>query len=144
MYLNKIMIYGNLTRDPEIRALPSGAHVASLSIATNRVYTDKDGKRQEDVQYHNIVVFGKQADSAAQWLKKGSAAYVEGSLRTQSWEKDGVKQYRTEVVAERVQFGPRVGGESAPKKEQSDPYSLTPTVPDYPADEINPEDIPFN
>jgi single-strand DNA-binding protein len=147
MYLNKAMIYGNLTRDPEMKSLPSGIQVTSFSIATNRVYNDRDGKRQEHVDYHNVVVFGKQAESSAKWLKKGSSAYVEGRLQTQSWEKDGVKQYRTEIVADRVQFGPKsegggnyqanAAGAKTPAKDDA------PVMPDYPNEEINPEDIPF-
>lgn len=136
MYINKALIYGNLTRDPEIRALPSGQNVASLSIATNRVFRDRDGKKQEQTDFHNIVVFGRQADSVGQYLKKGSAAFVEGHLQTRSWEsKDGEKKYRTEIVAERVQFGPRSSsGEQREDKE-------APT--DTPQDDINPDDIPF-
>ncbi|OIP76806.1 MAG: single-stranded DNA-binding protein [Parcubacteria group bacterium CG2_30_44_11] len=150
MYLNKAMIYGNLTRDPEIKALPSGMNVTSFSLATNRTYTDRDGKRQEAVDYHNIVVFGKQAESSAKWLKKGSSAYVEGRLQTQNWEKDGVKHYRTEIVADRVQFGPRSdgnGGSSAASTTSApaqNPSEQTASVlPDYPEEDINPEDIPF-
>ncbi len=149
MYLNKAMIYGNLTRDPEMKALPSGMNVTSFSLATNRVYNDRDGKRQEQVEYHNIVVFGKQADTAAKYLKKGSGAYVEGRLQTRSWDKDGQKQYRTEIVADRIQFGPRAGGGSgmgsgaadtsaAPSQKDSGMDSI-----DYPEEEINPDDIPF-
>ena len=81
MYLNKAMIYGNLTRDPELKALPSGMNVCSFSLATNRVYNDRDGNRQEAVDYHNIVVFGKQADNCAKYLTKGSGTYVEGRNR---------------------------------------------------------------
>jgi len=103
--LNKVMVEGNLTRDPEMKALPSGDNVTNFSVATNRVYNDRDGNKQEEVEYHNIVVFGKQADNVAKYLTKGSGAYVEGRLQTRSWDKDGVKMYRTEVVADRVQFG---------------------------------------
>lgn len=147
MYLNKVIIYGNLTRDPELKALPSGMHVCSFALATNRVYKDRDGKRQESTDYHNIVVFGRQAETSAQYLKKGAGTFVEGRLQTRSWDKDGVKQYRTEVVADRVQFGPRggagggeggsTGGAAAPKQ-QADGGAL-----EYPEEEINPEDIPF-
>ncbi len=148
MYLNKAMIYGNLTRDPELKALPSGMNVCSFSLATNRTYTDRDGKRQEQVEYHNIVVFGKQADTSAKYLKKGSGTYVEGRLQTRSWDKDGVKQYRTEIVADRVQFGPRSGegggGASAPSSTGNNPQdSAIPPAPEYPEEDINPEDIPF-
>lgn len=152
MYLNKVLIYGNLTRDPELKTLPSGMNVTSFSLATNRVYNDRDGKRQEVTEYHNVVVFGRQAETSAKYLKKGAGAFVEGRLQTRSWEKDGVKQYRTEIVADRVQFGPRTGGGEG----GAAPYSANNgatggnnapepagSAPDYPEEEINPEDIPF-
>src|SRR3954452_10622227 len=107
MYINHVLVYGNLTRDPELRAMPSGMNVCSFSLATNRTFKDRDGKKQEQTDFHNIVVFGRQADSVAQYLKKGAGAFVEGRLQTRSWEKDGEKKYRTEIIAERVQFGPR-------------------------------------
>jgi single-strand DNA-binding protein len=145
MYLNKAMIYGNLTRDPEMKALPSGMQVCSFSLATNRVYNDRDGKRQEATDYHNVVVFGKQAENCAKYLTKGNSAYVEGRLQTRSWDKDGQKQYRTEVVADRVQFGPKgsgsTGGGSTPAASAND--NRESALPDYPEEEINPEDIPF-
>lgn len=151
MYLNKAMIYGNLTRDPELKSLPSGIQVCSMSIATNRTYTDRDGKRQENVDYHNIVVFGKQAENSAKYLAKGNGVYVEGRMQTRSWEKDGQKQYRTEVIADRVQFGPKngSGGSSAPAPASTTQASTgtdegkAPAMPDYPEEDINPEDIPF-
>jgi single-strand DNA-binding protein len=152
MYLNKAMIYGNLTRDPEMRALPSGMQVCSFSLATNRVYNDRDGKRQEATDYHNIVVFGKQGENSAKYLTKGASAYVEGQLRTSSWEKDGQKMYRTEIIADRVQFGPRSGGAGAAASAGVGAGAATataaaaggaPILPDYPEEEINPEDIPF-
>jgi single-strand DNA-binding protein len=148
MYLNKAMIYGNLTRDPEMRALPSGMQVCTFSLATNRMYTDRDGKRQESVDYHNITVFGKTAENCAKYLTKGASAYVEGSLRTNSWEKDGVKQYRTEIVADRVQFGPKSGNSnsinnSTPSADTRDGNAAAPVLPEYPEEDINPEDIPF-
>lgn len=144
MYLNKAMVYGNLTRDPELKSLPSGIQVCSFSVATNRVYNDRDGKRQESVDYHNVVVFGKQAENSAKYLTKGNGVYVEGRMQTRSWEKDGQKLYRTEVIADRVQFGPKNGsagggGTNAPATD----HSKAPAVPDYPEEEINPEDIPF-
>jgi len=149
MYLNKAMIYGNLTRDPEMKALPSGINVTSFSLATNRRYKDRDGNYQDAVDYHNIVVFGRQAETVNQYLKKGSGAFVEGRLQTRSWEKDGQKQYRTEIVADRVQFGPRTGGEGsgtttpAAAAASKDDAPAAPSTPDYPEEEINPEDIPF-
>ncbi len=148
MYLNKAMIYGNLTRDPEMKALPSGIQVASFSLATNRVYNDRDGKRQEQVDYHNIVFFGKQAETISKYLKKGSGVYVEGRMQTRSWDKDGVKQYRTEIIGDRFQFGPRTdgGGGGAPLGQSTAPAGAAPAqnnVPEYPEEDINPEDIPF-
>lgn len=151
MYLNKAFVFGNLTRDPELRALPSGMNVASFSIATNRVFKDRDGKKQEQTDFHNIVVFGRQADTVSQYLKKGSSAFVEGRMQTRSWEgKDGEKKYRTEIVADRVQFGPRgsgSGGGARRDEEQSMPDDMggPPAGPgiEYPKDDINPDDIPF-
>ena len=147
------MIYGNLTRDPEMKALPSGMNVTSFSIATNRVYNDRDGKRQESTDFHNVVVFGRQAETVNQYLKKGSGAFVEGRLQTRSWEKDGQKMYRTEIVADRVQFGPKTdgGGSAANTGNQANTATQSasadnqkaPGLPDYPEEEINPDDIPF-
>ena len=141
------MIYGNLTRDPEMKALPSGMQVCSMSLATNRVFTDRDGKKQENTDYHNVVVFGKQAETSAKWLTKGSGVYVEGRIQTRSWDKDGAKQYRTEIVADRVQFGPKSGGGAPSASVGTNPQdgegNKAPALPDYPEEEINPEDIPF-
>lgn len=147
MYLNKAIIFGNLTRDPELRALPSGMNVCSFSVATNRVYKDRDGKNQEQTDFHNVVVFGRQADIVAQYLKKGSSALIEGRIQTRSWDKDGEKKYRTEIVADRVQFGPRSsgggggkrGGSEAPHEEDGGAGAGI----EYPKDDINPDDIPF-
>ena len=151
MYLNKAILFGNLTRDPELRALPSGMNVCNFSIATNRVFKDRDGKKQEQTDFHNIVVFGRQADTVAQYLKKGSSVFVEGRMQTRSWEKEGQKQYRTEVVADRVQFGPigsGSGSRSSGAEQGGDaPMEEMPSSGgagiDYPKDDINPDDIPF-
>ncbi|MEK7612588.1 MAG: single-stranded DNA-binding protein [Patescibacteria group bacterium] len=151
MYLNKAMVYGNLTRDPEARALPSGGQVCSFGLATNRVFKKADGSKQEQVEFHNIVVFGRQAETCAQYLKKGSPAFVEGRLQTRSWEGDKGKQYKTEIIADRVQFGPRAGGASSAagtdRREVSDAEAPQKApkedVIDYPEEDINPDDIPF-
>lgn len=148
MYLNKAMIIGNLTRDPEIKSLPSGVRVASFSVATNRVWKDKNGAKQENVDFHNVVVFGRQAEIVGQYMKKGSSILVEGRMQTRSWDDaSGVKKYRTEVIADRIQFGPRAGGAvgggatpSAPAHE--DDRKAMDTI-EYPEEDINPEDIPF-
>jgi single-strand DNA-binding protein len=156
MYINKAILIGNLTRDPEKRALPNGTVVTSMALATNRVWKDRDGKKQESTDYHNVVVFGRPAETAAQYLKKGQSVYVEGRIQTRSWDdKDGTKKYRTEIVADTVQFGAKAGGtgtygadagasstSSAPDSVSSEPTDVGGQI-DYPTDDINPEDIPF-
>jgi len=149
MNLNKVLLIGNLTRDPELRSLPSGAQVASFSIATNRVWKDQSGQKKDDTQFHNIVVFGKQADIVAQYLKKGSSALVEGRIQNRSWDgPDGNKRYRTEIVAERVQFGPRrtdgqaVASQGSSPETDSAKNDNVETI-EYPEDDINPDEIPF-
>jgi single-strand DNA-binding protein len=146
MDFNKAIISGRLTRDPEAKVLPSGSAVTNFSVASNRKWT-KDGEIQEEVEYHNIVVYGKQAETCARYLRKGNTALVEGRLSTRSWETDGVKHYRTEIVAERVIFGPKASDDVEPTDEAV-PVTKTTQVPAasptyYPEDEINPEDIPF-
>lgn len=152
MYLNKAIIIGNLTRDPELKTLPSGIAVATVGLATNRVWKDKTGAKQEDVQYHNIVVFGSQAENVARYLKKGNSALVEGRMQTRSWDgSDGVKKYRTEIVADRVQFGPKnlPGAGDFPASQTPEVSLKTEGADDglktinYPEEQINPDDIPF-
>lgn len=147
MYLNKAFVFGNLTRDPELRSLPSGNKVTSFAVATNRVWKDKEGNKQESAEFHNIVVFGRQAETVSQYLKKGSSVLIEGRIQTRSWDdKDGQKKYRTEIVADRVQFGPRGSGNSAasagntpPQKKEDDAIESI----DYGGEEVNVDDIPF-
>lgn len=153
MYLNKAMVIGNLTRDPELKALPSGIKVCSFSLATNRVWKDANGARQESTDYHNVVVFGRQAETVAQYMKKGNSILVEGRMQTRSWDdkNSGEKKYRTEIVADKTQFGPKpaaTGGgytpseNSAPApKPQQDSGEMDSI--EYPEEDINPEDIPF-
>ena len=154
MYLNKVFLYGNLTRDPELKALPSGSQVAEFGIATNRTYKDKNGAKQEEVDFHNIVSFGKTAEVIAQYLKKGRPIFIEGRIRTRSWEsKDGTgKRYKTEIVLENFQFGPSLreggaGGGGARQESQapSGPAAKEESGPgiEYPKEEINADDIPF-
>lgn len=152
MYINKVFLYGNLTRDPELRALPSGMNVVNFSLATNRTFKDRDGKKQEQADFHNVVVFGKQADTVNQYLKKGSAVFIEGRMQTRSWDdkSSGEKKYRTEVVADRVQFGPKGAGAGSgrssgqPDEQMGDEISAGGGAGiDYPKDDINPDDIPF-
>ncbi|MEK7227346.1 MAG: single-stranded DNA-binding protein [Patescibacteria group bacterium] len=148
MYLNKAILIGNLTRDPELRSLPSGVQVATLGVATNRVWKDKNGQKKEDTQFHNVVVFGRQAETTAQYLRKGASVLVEGRMQTRSWDaSDGTKKYRTEVVADRIQFGPRSSGAgTAPTTGGAVKQDDQPTPPDtieYPEENINVDDIPF-
>lgn len=152
MYLNKVYLYGNLTRDPEMKSLPSGAKVTQFSLATNRVYKDQSGARQEQTEYHNIVVFGRQAETSAQYLKKGQGVMIEGRIQTRSWDDKttGEKKYRTEIVADAVQFGPKSGGgsEGGFTPSQTAPTATKESAPDldtidYGDANINVDDIPF-
>lgn len=154
MFLNKAFIIGNMTRDPELKALPSGSKVASFGVATNRVYKDKDGNRQEAAEFHNIVAFGRLGELCAQYLKKGSQVLVEGRIQTRSWEaQDGSKKYRTEIIADNVQFGSRAGsggqgaapgsGAAAKDSPASKEEGTSGEAIEYPKEEINPDDIPF-
>ena len=151
MYFNRAIVIGNLTRDPELRSLPSGVQVATLGVATNRVWKDKNGAKQESADYHNVVVFGRQAETSSQYLRKGASVLVEGRMQTRSWDAaDGTKKYRTEVVADRIQFGPRRDGvptasnTSSSAKATEDKQETPPTEGiDYPEENINVDDIPF-
>ncbi len=147
MNFNKVIIVGRLTRDPEKRALPdSGMSVVNIGVATNSYFKNKSGESQERTEFHDVVLFGNLADTTAQYLKKGSLALFEGRLQTRSWDdKEGVKRYRTEIIAERVQFGPR-GGETGDAKGENNPSGRNkdkeiPVIDED--DEINVEDIPF-
>ncbi len=163
MYLNKVLLIGNLTRDPEMKALPTGNKVTTFSLATNRIWKDKAGAKQESVEYHNVVVFGRQAETSAQYLKRGQSVYIEGRLQTRSWDDKATnqKKYRTEVVADTVQFGQKTAsapgsfGESKTGTGYSASLSEKTTAPqnnsekealdtiEYPEEESNVEDIPF-
>jgi single-strand DNA-binding protein len=138
MSVNKVILVGNLGRDPELRATPSGQSVCSFSVATTERFTDRTGQQREQTEWHNVVAWGKQADLCGQYLKKGRQVYVEGRLTTRQYEaKDGTgKRYRTEIVAQRVQF---LGGRGTVGTDEG--------FPDYnPADvppPIEDEDIPF-
>ena len=151
MYLNKAILIGNLTRDPELKAIPSGNKVCTFSIATNRTYKDANGVRQEKTDYHNIVVWGKTAENVATYMKKGSQILVEGRMETRSWDDaaTNTKKYRTEIIADTVQFGSKNTGTSSLSSAPS--QSASPSVKkeeeidtiDYPEEQINAEDIPF-
>lgn len=111
MNLNKVLIVGRTTADLELRKTPSGQSVTSFGVATNRVWTDKSGAKQEETEFHNIVAWGRQAEIASQFLTKGSLVMIEGRLRTRSWQDNqGGNRKTTEIVCERLQLGPRPGG----------------------------------
>ena len=158
MYLNKVYVIGNLTSQPEVKAMPGGGSVSSFSIATNRVWKDaKTGEKKTQAEFHNIVVFGKSAELCAQYLKKGSQALIEGRLQTRTWDgPDGKKNYKTEIIADTVQFGSRPPeggtGYTAPQTESTsfdaDPFPSSGSdsfgsVVQYPDENFNPSDIPF-
>ncbi|PIZ95777.1 MAG: single-stranded DNA-binding protein [Candidatus Magasanikbacteria bacterium CG_4_10_14_0_2_um_filter_33_14] len=146
MDLNRATIIGRLTRDPEVKTTPSGQTVANLSAATNRVWTDKSGVKQEKVEFHNIVIWGKLAEIAGQYLSKGRQVYLEGRLETRDWTgQDGVKKYRTEIVADNmIMLGGNnsgagkgsFGNDTSVSNDNTDQSSSD-------SDEIKVEDIPF-
>jgi single-strand DNA-binding protein len=148
---NQAIVMGNLTRDPELRATPSGQQVASFAVATNRTWQDASGERKEAVEYHEIVAWGKLGELAAQYLAKGRKVMVIGRLQTQSWEKDGVKRQRTEIVASDINFldsrsdgaasGSAPASASAPAA--SSRKSDDVVIQDLDAQNINLDDIPF-
>src|SRR3989344_1888539 len=150
MYLNKAILIGNLTRDPELTTTTSGYKVCKFGMATNRVWKDKNGARQESVDYHNVVVFGRQAETVAQYMKKGSSILVEGRMQTRSWDDktSGEKKYRTEIIADRTQFGPKGGAAAGGGSSMSPGQTNTPAggsaqevdTIEYPEEDINPED----
>ncbi len=147
MYLNKAIIIGNLTRDPELKAIASGNKVCTFSVATNRTYKDSNGVRQDKTDYHNVVVWGKTAENVATYMRKGSQILVEGRMETRSWDDaaTNTKKYRTEIIADTVQFGSKNSGSTqsssspSPKKEQDEEIDTI----EYPEEQINAEDIPF-
>jgi len=117
MNLNKIYIIGRMVADPEFRTTPNGQEVVTLRIATNRVYTNQSGQRQENTEYHNVVAWGRLAQIANQYLKKGGLVMIEGRLQTRSWEgQDGVKRYKTEIITQSLQLGPRAADSTRPSE----------------------------
>ncbi len=164
MDLNKVMLVGRVTADPQVRSTPGGQSVVTIGVATNRVWTDKNNQRQEETEFHNVVLWGRQAEIAGQYLRKGAMVLIEGRLRTRSWtDKTGQQRRTTEVMAERMQLGPRPagaggggfgagsapagasGGASAAGAAPATP-SADEEIPVISLDEeaeIKPEDIPF-
>ena len=150
MNLNKAMIIGNLTRDPELRNTPSGQSVASFSVATNLVWTDQSGQQQKKTEFHNVIAWRKLAEICSKYLHKGSKVFIEGRLQTTDWTgQDGVKRYRTEIVAENMimldaKGGSSEGNFSAPRNNGAASEPVI-EIPEEPMDdeEIRVENIPF-
>ena len=148
MNLNKVLIVGRVTAQPELRTTPGGQSVTAFGVATNRVWTDKAGTRQEEAEFHNVVVWGRQAEVATQFLVKGSMVLVEGRLRTRTWQdKQGQGRKTTEIVAERIQLGPRPSGERGGTKgrggeEKETPQAREEEIPTIDIGEGK-EDLPF-
>jgi single-strand DNA-binding protein len=155
MNVNKVILVGRLTRDPELRNTPTGQTVASISVATNRVWKDKNGQKQEQTEFHNVVLWGRLAEIAGQYLTKGAEAYFEGRLQTRKYTaKDNTERRTTEIVAENMQLGSRAqrpqsspssyGQNSfAPKAPKESPAEEIPTINLDDEEEIKIEDVPF-
>ena len=159
MNLNKVFILGNVVADPEARMTPSGTAVANFRVATNRVFKDKAGNKQEQAEFHAVVAWGRQAEIVREYLKRGRLVLVEGRLQTRSWDgQDGQKRWKTEIISEHIQLGPRPAGGGAPSAAPTQPENNATTksddIPVIEEDspmtfeeetnkEIDPKEIPF-
>ncbi|PIT88591.1 MAG: single-stranded DNA-binding protein [Candidatus Magasanikbacteria bacterium CG10_big_fil_rev_8_21_14_0_10_36_32] len=149
MDLNRITIIGNMTRDPEVRTTPNGKSVASFSVATNRYWTDQNGQKQKETEFHNVVLWTKLADVAGQYLHKGNKIYIEGRLRTREWTaQDGTKRTRTEIIGENmIMLGGRPSGAVGSTVDSNGQIQSATTSESGPQEvieeEIKVEDIPF-
>lgn len=155
MNVNKVILVGRLTRDPELRTTTSGQTVASVSLATNRFWKDQSGQRKDQTEFHNVILWGRLAEIAGQYLAKGSEAYFEGRLQTRKYTgKDNVERRVTEIVAENMQLGARPQGAQrpaapynqpapAPQKPQEAPAEEIPTINLDEEEEVKIEDVPF-
>jgi len=141
MNINTAHIAGRVTKKPELRALPSGIKITTFSIATNYVYKKESGEKVEEVEFHNIVSFGRQAETIAQYVEQGQVLYIEGRIKTESWEKDGIKKQRTTIIANNFQFGERA--KNSPRSSDNNVGKDWEKI-DNPTDEdLSVEDIPF-
>ncbi len=148
MNLNKVILVGRLTQDPEMKSTQSGQSLCTFGLATNRVWTDSDTKeKQEKTEFHNIVLWGRLAEITSQYLNKGNLVLIEGRIQTRNWEDNsGNKRYRTEIIGENIQFGPKNNQNSAPKKKEEN----IPVIEEDSSkkeskgdDDIDVKDIPF-
>lgn len=144
MDLNRVMIIGRLTRDPELRNTPNGKAVATISLATNRTWADANGQKQKQTEFHNVVLWSKLAEIANQYLRKGAKVYMEGRLQTRDWTgQDGVKRYRTEIVGDNmIMLDSRTAG--GPVSGMANDSAMMPEPPqEVIEEEVKVEDIPF-
>jgi len=145
MNLNKAFILGNLTRDPEIRTTPSGQSVVNFTVATNRIWNDNEGQKQQKTEFHNIVAWGKLAEICGQYLTKGRLVFIEGRLETRTWQdQNGNKHYKTEIIAENMQMGPKLQKNDSIITAQNDNSNGTiEEIPKNEEEDLNLKDIPF-
>lgn len=149
MDFNKVIIVGRVVVNPEMRNTPTGQSVTTLSVATNRTWTDKTGEKKEEAEFHNVVLWGRQAEVATQFLTKGATVLIEGRLQTRTWnDKQGVQHRTTEIMAEKMQLGPRFSGNSSDSKSFNSNKSLKkdediPTINLEDEDTKSLDDIPF-
>jgi single-strand DNA-binding protein len=165
MDLNKVILVGRVTADPQLRTTPGGQSVTTVGIATNRTWTDKAGQKQEQPEFHNVVIWGRQAEIAGQYLTKGAMALIEGRIQTRSWtDKQGQQRKTTEIMCERLQLGPRAAGggstgqgggsgksfgpSASAASQGGNDKDAAPSLDEIPVinleeEEIKPEDIPF-
>ena len=149
MNLNKVFIIGNLTRDVTLRNTPSGKSVANFGVATNRVWVNANGQKQQEVEFHNVVVWGKMAELCNQYLAKGRLVFVEGRIRTRSWvDSNEQKRTSTEIISENISFGPRKMQDQGEEKLKMPPEKAVSDTEDLPvleeeSGEVIPDDIPF-
>jgi single-strand DNA-binding protein len=148
MNVNIALIVGRLTKDPELKATPSGQSVATFGVATSQTYLDKAGQKKEQTQFHNIVVWGKPAENCKQYLVKGQIVSITGRIQTREWEKDGQKHRITEVIAQQVQFGPKPTPKSTASAAPASSSAATEAQENVPiinvdSEQVNPDDLPF-
>ncbi|NCN07649.1 single-stranded DNA-binding protein [Candidatus Falkowbacteria bacterium] len=149
MNLNKAIIIGNVTQDPEVKNTPNGQQVSSFSVATNRMWTDNQGQKQTQAEFHNVVAWGRLAEIVGQYLTKGGLVMIEGRIQTRNWtDQQGAKHWKTEIIAENIQLGPRNGQSSAPRASTNNNYGSAPSDESDQSvaeadDDIKVEDIPF-
>jgi len=152
MNFNKVFILGNLTRDPELRNTPTGQSVVSFGVATNRVWFDKNRQKQTEAEFHNVVAWGKLAEIISRYLSKGKLVFIEGRLKTRTWEdQSGQKKYKTEIIAEKMQMGPKGGaskfseGTDVASPDSGLDQPIAEEIPSIQEgeEEISPENLPF-